>query len=123
MRRTSLFLLLVAALIGCGSQQAATKSQSTSTAGTELLVRAAIAKVMKTDASSIQMDRPISDPPLKADDLSLVEIIIEIEDRAGISIDERTIEVHAGRLGDGPPKVTPNQIVKMVQDSPKAGMP
>ena len=117
-------LLLLATLIGCGSQQGvnqtATRPQSASTAGSEILVRSAIARVLKADASSIQMDRPISDPPLKADELSFVEIIMELEDRAGISIDEEIMDRHGGKLGDGPIKVTPNQLVKMVEDAPKA---
>jgi hypothetical protein len=121
--RLLLLLVLFSALAGCGSQRGgqvpAETSRGSSNAATEMLVRAALARVMKVDADSIQMDRPIGDPPLNADESSFVATLLELESRAGISITEDIIDRHAGKTADGPAKVTPNQIVRMVEDAPK----
>jgi acyl carrier protein len=86
----------------------------------ERTVRAAIADLLKVDASSIPMDQPISSPPLKADELDLVEIVLELEERLDIEIDDATVERQAGPLGKGPLRITPNQLVTIAREAPKA---
>jgi hypothetical protein len=65
------------------------------------------------------MDRPISDSPLKADDLDLVEIVMELEERLGIEIADAAIERQAGPLGKGTVRITPSQLVSIARDAPK----
>jgi acyl carrier protein len=63
------------------------------------------------------MDRPISEPPLKADDLDLVEIVMTLEERRGVEISDAALERY-GKLG-GPVRITPNQLATIVKEAPK----
>jgi acyl carrier protein len=90
----------------------------------EKAVREVIADLLKVDAEAIPMDRPISDPPLTADDLDLVEIVMELEDRLGIEIADADIEGQpGGALGKGPVRITPNQLAAVARKAPKAQQP
>ena len=86
----------------------------------EKLVRTVIAELLNVDASAIVMDKPISDSPMKADDLDLVEIVMELEERQGVEIKDAAIERHLGRkFGAGSPRITPNQLAQIVREAPK----
>jgi acyl carrier protein len=120
------FVALIVAAIGCASSteppNASTKENSPDAA--EKLVRAVIADLLKVDSASIQMDKPISDPPLKADDLDLVEIVMELEERHGIEIADAAVERYiGGKLRKGPVPITPNQLALIVREAPKARQP
>jgi acyl carrier protein len=86
----------------------------------ERVVREVIADLLKVDAAVIPMDRPMSDPPLKADDLDLVEIVMEVEERLGIEIADDALERQGGRLEKGLVWITPNQLVSVARKAPKA---
>ena len=58
------------------------------------------------------MNKPLSDPPLKADDLDLVELVMEVEERLGVAIQDDQVEKLSGKLGKGPIRMTPIQIVR-----------
>jgi acyl carrier protein len=123
MRHCQLILIsLIVILIGCSSEREPTKGPEiqAQSDGNKSAVRAVISEILKLEAAAIPMDRPISDPPLKADELDLVEIIMELEDRLGVKISDATVELYAGKLGKGPIKVTPNQLVLLVEQSPKS---
>jgi acyl carrier protein len=86
----------------------------------EKAVRAVISDLLKVDSSAIPMDKPISEPPLKADDLDLVEIVMELEERQGVEISDAALERYAGgKFGKGPIRITPNQLVLIVREAPK----
>ncbi len=89
----------------------------------EKSVRATISDLLKVDSSAIPMDRPISEPPLRADDLDLVEIVMELEERKGVEISDAAIERYAGKLGKGQIRITPNQLVSLVREAPKLQSP
>lgn len=123
MRHCQLILIsLIVILIGCNTEREPTKGPEIQARsdGNKSAVRAVISELCKLEAAAIPMDRPISDPPLKADDLDLVEIIMELEDRLGVKISDATVERYAGKLGKGPIKITPNQLVLVVEQSPKS---
>jgi acyl carrier protein len=86
----------------------------------ERVVREVIADLLEVDAAVIPMDRPISDPPLKADDLDVVEIVMEVEERLGIEIADAAIERQAGGTLE---RITPNQLVSVAREAPKAQQP
>lgn len=73
----------------------------------------------KLDASAIRMDNPISDPPTKADDLDLVEIVMNLEERVGVEITDAAIERYlGGKMLNTPPRITPNQLARIVGEAP-----
>src|SRR6478609_5957937 len=104
MRYAGGFLVaLVVAASGCGSrvEPGSVAGRPSPPDEVDWTVRAVLADLLKADAAAIPMDRPISDPPLKADDLDLVEIVMEIEERLGVEIADTAIEQQAGPLGKG----------------------
>ena len=109
-------IALMLAVSGCESNTEPATSRSKQTAAdAEKVVRSVISKFLKVDASAIPMDRPISDPPLKADDLDLIEIVMELEDKQGIQIPDASLDRYAGK--NGPVRITPNQLVAIVVEA------
>ena len=110
------------AIVGCAGNTSPPKEQ-TNQAGSdaaETLVRTVIAELLKVNASAIPMDKSISDAPVKADDLDLVEIVMELEDRHGVEISDAAIERYlGGKFGVAPPRITPNQLAAIVREAPK----
>lgn len=87
----------------------------------EKSVRQCVAAQFQVDGQSIEMDMSISTPPLNADDVDLVEIIMELEDRLGVSISDEAVDrANGGTLGTGQVRVTPQQLVDLVKSSPQA---
>ena len=70
------------------------------------------------------MSRPLSEAPYNADDLDLVELVMEIEDRLEVRIaDERVEEMSGGKLGKAAIRITPAQLVilaKQARPNPKS---
>ena len=88
------------------------------------VVRAVISDLLKVDSSAIPMDKPLSDMPLKADELDLVEIVMELEERHGVEISDAAVERYMGeKFGKGPVRITPNQLVSIVREAPKLQQP
>ena len=113
---------LVVAATGCTPDREPAKDLSNQVAAdsAERDVRATLSELLKVDSTAIPMDKPISEPPLKADDLDLVEIVMELEERRDIAISDDAIERYAGaEFGKGPIRVTPNQLVLIVREAPK----
>jgi acyl carrier protein len=113
------------AVIGCTSNSEPTNPAANQTAADELnnAVRAVISEILKVDPSTIQMDKPISDPPLKADDLDLVEIVMELEDRLSIEIsDAPSSGIPAPYPGKSSFKLLQINLVAIVRDAPKKKM-
>ena len=110
-------LIICIAIIGCAAERAPAPTARDST---EKAVVAVISEFFKVDASAIVMDRSISDPPLNADDLDVVEIVMDLEERLGIEISDEAVErVGGGKLGGGPIRITPNQLVSLARQAPK----
>ena len=114
-------LCLVAALaVGCLSQSdpAGGTAEQAPTSDPEAAVRAAISKRFEVRPSAIDMDRRLCDAPFKADDLDLVELVMEIEERLGVTIpDERVEELLDGQLGKVPIRITPAQLVTLAKQA------
>lgn len=86
----------------------------------EQLVRLVISENLKVAQGEIPMDKPISAPPLNADELDLVELVMELEDRKGIVISDDALDRFTGtKFGKGPVQITPNQLVLLVREAPK----
>jgi len=81
-----------ALLLGCGS--AATYEARTSAKRTAQDVRTIIAKQLDRSPGSIHPDATFAQ--LGADDLDLVEIVLEVEDTLGIAIDDEKLTTAAG---------------------------
>ncbi len=116
-------LIVGVAVWGCASNRDPDKDKSNQAVPhvSENAVRAAIAAVLKVDSSTIQMDKPFSDPSLKADELDLVEIVMELEERFGVEISDAALERSAGgKLGKDLLRLTPKQLVSAIQEAPKS---
>jgi acyl carrier protein len=113
-------IAVVVSVSGCISNTEPAKGPSNQAAPdvAERTVRAVISDLLKVNSSAIPMDKPISDPPLKADDLDLVEIVMELEERNEVEISDAAVERY-GKLGKGPIRITPNQLVAIVREAPK----
>jgi acyl carrier protein len=86
----------------------------------EAAVRAVISSHFNVASAVINMDRSITDPPLNADELDLVEMIMELEERHGIEISDAAVNrVTGGTLGKGPSRITPNQLASIVRGASK----
>jgi acyl carrier protein len=113
---------LLVLVLGCTANTESPKGQpgDVKLDAAEKMVRAVIAEQMKVDASAIRMDNSISDPPTKADDLDLVEIVMTLEERVGVEITDAAIERYlGGKMINAPPRITPNQLARIVREAPK----
>jgi len=113
--------LLIAGL-GCttSAEPGDSPAKTPTTDSSEKVVRQVIADLLKADPASIQMDKPISEPPLKADELDLVEIVLELEERLNVEISDDAVERYAGaKSGKQSLRITPNQLVSLAKEAPK----
>lgn len=102
--RFPILLLVVPVLAGCGKQSE-----------TEISVRKTIAAQLKSTPEAIQMNVPFREQ--KADDLDLVEMIMTLEEQFEVTIPDNIIEKYAGgKVGQDWSKLTPNQLVKIVEE-------
>jgi acyl carrier protein len=75
-------------------------------------VQRAVAKILKTTPDKIAPDALLSDKAIGADDLDVVEIIMELEDAFDVSIpDERTSDPKTGALN-----LSANGLVRLVRE-------
>ncbi len=85
---------------------------------TKAAVLAELGKHFKVASESIDVNRSLMVPPLKADDLDLVEIVMNLEERFQVEIPDSLIEKHGnGKLGDKSFDLTPLQLVTIVDES------
>jgi acyl carrier protein len=121
----SFLVAVVVAVVGCNSNVEPAKSPNNQAApeATENVVRAVLSELLYVDSAAIPMDTPISAPPLKADDVDLAEIADELEQRLGVVISDDAIEWDVGKLGKRPIRITPNQLVRIAREAPKAQQP
>jgi acyl carrier protein len=121
-RRRCSFVAVVFVIVGCTTNTDLPKAANNQAShdAAEKVVRAVLAERMKIDASAIPMEKSISDPPLKADELDLIEIVMDLEERQGIEITDAAIEkCMGGKLGVVAVRITPNQLVMVVREAPK----
>jgi acyl carrier protein len=125
MRHSRWCVVALLVLLGCAPDAGPGKgpSRAASPESAEDAVRAVLAQQFKVDASSIAMDKPISDPPLKADDLDVVEIVMELEERLDISIPDDAMDRRLGKDAGKWPQITPNQLAAVVRECPKSQTP
>ena len=127
MRHIPTAIILMLILSGCGPQAertetpvpAAPKIRSTPTPAeqpTEAGVREILASHFHVDAKEIPFDQSLDKPPLQADELDLVEIIMELEDRYSITIPDGEVSFESTDRETGLPavRVTPQNLVKIV---------
>jgi len=103
------------AVCGCSPNADVAKSR----AEPEKVVRAVVANILKVDAADIKMDESISSPPLNADELDLVEIVMELEERFGISIADSALDRFLEQNEGGSIPITPNQFLTIVREAQK----
>ena len=119
-------VLMVGFMAGCSGQPqpAGATADPAASRDPEVAVRAAIAAQFKLDPLAIDMSRPLSEAPYNADDLDLVELVMEIEEKLGVRIaDERMEEMSGGKLGKTAIRITPAQLVilaKQAKPNPKS---
>jgi acyl carrier protein len=106
---------------GCSSSSDVAKPSTnpTSQDATEKTVRAVLADIVKVNAAVIDMNQPISKPPLKANELDLVEIVMELEERFDIAISDSALDRFMERKEGVPIRITPAQLVMIVKEAPK----
>lgn len=63
-------------------------------------IRNIVAKQLSLDASAIDVDVPLSKQKVAADELDVVEIIMNVEDAFGIEIKDEEVSNPEGRLND-----------------------
>jgi acyl carrier protein len=116
-----LALVVIVLTIGCSGRSQIPSSAPTAKNDSEAAVRAAMATIFKIDPSAIDMDRPLGEPPTKADELDLVELVMEIEERLQIEISEKQVEaLLGGDVRKGPIRVTPAQLVTLAKEGKPA---
>lgn len=100
------FALLVVVL-GCAEPE---KPKTASKASPELekAVRTVVARHLKLNADGIDMGKPLS--AVKADDLDIVEIIMDLEEQLEIVIPDSAIDRYGARM-------TPNDLVAIVSEA------
>lgn len=126
-RRVS--ILVVAVLAGCtkqpeavveqpGTASAASVGVGNSTSPVEDFVRELLVEQLAVDRSKIDMNRPVGDAPLKADDLDLVEMVMEIEEHFDVSIpDEEMARISGGQPIDLPHRITPDHLATLTKQA------
>ncbi len=112
----------LASVIGCTPGAEVSKPHSTPVVvdPAEKVVRQVIGKLLKADPASIAMDKSIAAPPLKADELDIVEIVMDLEERLHIEVSDAAIERYNGGQLSAAVRITPNQLIAMVKEAPKA---
>jgi acyl carrier protein len=117
-RSTVLFAVFVC-LSACSNTSPPQRLPTAPDAGKpELIVRKAIGELFKTDATIIDMNRPISESPLNADDLDLVELVMEIEEQLDVTITDAELEkAMGGKLGTTSIRITPAQLVDIASQA------
>lgn len=115
--------LVTVVIWGCGSKPAPVEGQPAPVASTtgqatmtaeQKAVQSILAEQFKVEPNVIGMDQPITAPPLSADDLDLVEIVMELEDRFGVLIPDSSVPLVSEKS-----QLTPNQLVSIVQEARK----
>ena len=114
---------VVALSAGCADRPDPATGNAVAGMDVEAVVRAAIGQQFRVDPAAIDMDRPLSDPPLKADELDLVELIMEIEDRLGVEISDAEVERVGGIKPGGPIRLTPADLVRLARTAKPAKAP
>jgi acyl carrier protein len=128
MLRVSLSTLLFACAIGCtqslnGSPARPPRSTSQdqnrdNATNVAKIVRDVVAERFKIKPQDIDMTKPLSDPPLKADELDLVQIVITLEERFQVEFPDNIVEKHGGaKLGDRACKLSPLLLVRIAEES------
>lgn len=118
-------IVLLTAVVGCSANSNPSNEVRIDKApdSVERVMLLIIAEHMNLDASEIPMDKPISDPPIKADELDLIEIVMSLEERCGVQINDKSLEPYLGDKLGAMPRITPNQLVAIVRKSPKLQPP
>ncbi|WP_206107847.1 acyl carrier protein [Paludisphaera rhizosphaerae] len=84
----------------------------------QISIRDLIVERLAVDRSKVDMNRPIGDPPLSADDLDLVELILDIEERFDVSIpDEELEKVTGAPAAELPSRITPAHLATLAKQA------
>lgn len=122
MTRRSL-ILAMAVLAGCSAKVDPTVptgpgSKADASDPVQTAVRDLIVEQLAVDRSKVDMNRPIGDPPLGADELDLVELIMEIEEHFDVSIPDEELEKISGAQATAlPSRITPAHLVTLVKQA------
>ena len=103
MTRITLFAILTAMLLGCGTRDTANispQNSDASAAPAELaIVRKTVSELLNVSESELRNDVPLTElnPPM--DELDLVELVMELEDHYSISIPDAALVGEASNDG------------------------
>jgi acyl carrier protein len=115
MLRIGLAISLIATLSllsGCGNKSPSQTSrpkaeggqpaQSASTDDAQILsgIRNIVARQLSLEASAIEVDVPLAKQKVAADELDIIEIIMNVEETFGIQIEDEEVSLPEGHLQD-----------------------
>ena len=114
-------VLVVVLAAGCSGAPESNGTGPAPAKDADRAVREAMASVFDVKPSSVDMNRPLGDPPFNADELDLVELVMEVEERLGVEIPDAKIEeLEAGQPKKAPVRVTPAQLVEIARQAKPA---
>src|ERR1019366_2588919 len=93
--RVACFLPLLV-LVGCGESNPEKPKAANASPEVERVVRAVVARQLKVKADGIDMKKPLS--ALNADDLDIVEMVMDLEEQLDITIPDSAIERYGVRM-------------------------
>jgi acyl carrier protein len=90
----------------------------------EKTVRDVIAKQLNVKPDAIDMRKPLSDPPLKADDLDVVEMLMSLEERLDVFFPDSVLDKYDKIAPkSGPSRVTAADLVTAAEEALSKPMP
>ncbi len=109
-------MLMLIGLAACSNSPAPQNAKPA--ADIEKTVRAVIAEQLKVNADTIDMKKPLSGPPLKADELDIVELVMTLEERLGVEIPDSAIDKYGGLMPkNGSSRLSPADLVSIAADA------
>jgi acyl carrier protein len=108
-------VVMLLALGGCTNSPSPSKitERQAPMQDVERVVRSVIAERFSVNPASIDMNKPLSDPPFKAGDLDIVELIMTLEEHLGVNIPDKTVEKHC----PDPLRCTPAILASISSDA------
>jgi acyl carrier protein len=80
-----------------------------------------IATILGNSPDSVALDEPILNPGKEIEEFDLLEILIELEDRFDVEIEEEVIERSTGgRFNEVQKRLTPRQLFAIVAEATRA---
>lgn len=109
--------LLLCLIVGCGTPPQ--DSAPTPTGGSVALVKKTVSELMKIPEANLGEDIPLSQLQTPMDELDLVELVMELEDKSDIAIPDQLLVDAAGSDGDTilPQHLTINKLAAVLDSA------